>query len=138
MSAFNDAEGVLEIGTHKLLAASPGGDEDEREDLEPVRIARQEPRCDRLILWEGHPSTGVASVEPLPLAPIFALTRVTSHTSNAGKRPHAAQQRPATGALAASEDPLLNIGPPPGDDDNLDVEARRIAGELVKLQGRRD
>ena len=47
--------------------------------------------------------------------------------------PNAAQQRHATGALAASEDPLVNIGPPPGDDDNLDVEARRIAGELVKL-----
>lgn len=28
---------------------------------------------------------------------------------------------------------MVNIGPPPGDDDNLDVEARRIAGELVKL-----
>ena len=39
-NALNDAEGVLQIGTRKLVAASPGGDEEEEEqELAPVTIA---------------------------------------------------------------------------------------------------
>jgi hypothetical protein len=77
---------------------------------------------------------------------VFFATQFLDEDVHLAAKARAARQRPATGVLVASEDPdsgqpggspnsvhvdgLLNIGSPPGDAADQDVEDRHIADEL--------